>query len=60
VLAALGHVAEGVTTARSANDLAQTLGLELAICAQVYQVLYAGKLPQDAVEDLIRRPLVRE
>ncbi|HEU4579373.1 MAG TPA: NAD(P)H-dependent glycerol-3-phosphate dehydrogenase [Polyangiaceae bacterium] len=60
VLAALGHVAEGVTTARSANDLAQRLGLELAICAQVYQVLYAGKLPQDAVEDLIRRPLVRE
>lgn len=60
VLAALGHVAEGVTTARSANDLALELGVELAICAQVYQVLYAGKLPQDAVEDLIRRPLVRE
>jgi glycerol-3-phosphate dehydrogenase (NAD(P)+) len=60
VLAALGHVAEGVTTARSAHDLARTLGVELAICAQVYQVLYAGKLPQDAVEDLIRRPLVRE
>jgi glycerol-3-phosphate dehydrogenase (NAD(P)+) len=60
VLAALGHVAEGVTTARSAHDLAFELGVELAICAQVYQVLYAGKLPQDAVEDLIRRPLVRE
>jgi glycerol-3-phosphate dehydrogenase (NAD(P)+) len=60
VLSALGHVAEGVTTARGANDLAQALGIELAICAQVYQVLYAGKLPQDAVEDLIRRPLVRE
>jgi glycerol-3-phosphate dehydrogenase (NAD(P)+) len=60
VLAALGHVAEGVTTARSADDLAQTLGVELPICGQVRQVLYAGKLPQDAVEDLIRRPLGRE
>ncbi len=60
VLARLGHVAEGVTTARSADDLAQALGVELPICAQVRQVLYAGKQPHDAVEDLIRRPLGRE
>src|SRR5262245_46834784 len=60
VLATLGHVAEGVTTARSADDLARSLGVELPICAQVRQVLYAGKQPQDAVEDLIRRPLGRE
>jgi glycerol-3-phosphate dehydrogenase (NAD(P)+) len=60
VLATLGHVAEGVTTARSAHDLARALGVELPICAQVCQVLYAGKLPQDAVGDLLRRPLGRE
>jgi glycerol-3-phosphate dehydrogenase (NAD(P)+) len=60
VLATLGHVAEGVTTARSADDLARALGVELPICAQVHQVLYAGKLPQDAVGDLLRRPLGRE
>ncbi|HWO08344.1 MAG TPA: NAD(P)H-dependent glycerol-3-phosphate dehydrogenase [Polyangiaceae bacterium] len=60
VLDSLGHVAEGVTTARSADDLARQLGVELPICAQVCQVLYAGKLPRDAVDDLLRRPLKRE
>lgn len=60
VLATLGHVAEGVTTARSADDLARALGVELPICAQVHQVLYGGKQPHDAVEDLMRRPLGRE
>jgi len=60
VLATLGHVAEGVTTARSAADLARSLGVDLPICAQVADVLYAGKLPQDAVGDLLRRPLGRE
>ena len=60
VLGSLGHVAEGVTTARSAHDLAQRLGVDLPICAQVCQVLYDGKLPREAVDDLLRRPLKRE
>jgi len=60
VLGALGHVAEGVTTARSADDLARRHGVELPICAQVCQVLHDGKLPRDAVDDLLRRPLKRE
>jgi glycerol-3-phosphate dehydrogenase (NAD(P)+) len=60
VLDDLGHVAEGVTTARSADDLARRLGVDLPIISQVCQVLYAGKLPRDAVDDLLRRPLKRE
>jgi len=60
VLGSLGHVAEGVTTARSAQDLAKRLGVDLPICSQVCQVLYDGKLPRDAVDDLLRRPLKRE
>lgn len=60
VLAALGHVAEGVTTAKSADALALALGVELPICSQVRQVLFEGKAPQAAVEDLLRRPLKRE
>jgi glycerol-3-phosphate dehydrogenase (NAD(P)+) len=60
VLGSLGHVAEGVTTARSAYDLASQLGLDLPIIAQVFQVLYGGKSPRDAVDDLLRRPLKRE
>jgi glycerol-3-phosphate dehydrogenase (NAD(P)+) len=60
VLGSLGHVAEGVTTARSAQDLAERLGVDLPICSQVCQVLYDGKLPRAAVDDLLRRPLKRE
>ena len=60
VLSSLGHVAEGVTTARSADDLARLLGVDLPICYQVCQVLYEGKLPGDAVDDLLRRSLKRE
>jgi glycerol-3-phosphate dehydrogenase (NAD(P)+) len=60
VLNSLGHVAEGVTTARSADDLARTLGVDLPICSQVCQVLYAGKLPKEAVHDLLHRALKRE
>jgi glycerol-3-phosphate dehydrogenase (NAD(P)+) len=60
VLGSLGHVAEGVTTARSAHDLASNLGLDLPIIAQVCQVLYDAKSPRDALDDLLRRPLKRE
>ena len=60
VLGSLGHVAEGVTTARSADDLARQLGVDLPICTQVCQVLYDGKQPRDAVDALLRRPLKRE
>jgi glycerol-3-phosphate dehydrogenase (NAD(P)+) len=60
VLSSLGHVAEGVTTARSADGMARALGVDLPICSEVCQVLYAGKRPADAVEDLLRRPLGRE
>jgi glycerol-3-phosphate dehydrogenase (NAD(P)+) len=60
VLASLGHVAEGVRTAKSAHDLAQKLDVELPICNEVYAVLYEGKTAQRAVEDLLTRPLKKE
>jgi glycerol-3-phosphate dehydrogenase (NAD(P)+) len=60
VLSSLGHVAEGVTTARSADVLARSLGVDLPICAQVHAVLCAGKTPLDAVDQLLRRRLKRE
>ncbi|MCB9588908.1 MAG: NAD(P)-dependent glycerol-3-phosphate dehydrogenase [Polyangiaceae bacterium] len=60
VLGGLGHVAEGVKTARSTYDLAQRLGVELPICFEVYRVLYEGKSPHRAVEDVLTRPLKRE
>jgi glycerol-3-phosphate dehydrogenase (NAD(P)+) len=60
VLKDLGHVAEGVKTAKSAHLLAQKLGVDLPITSEVFQVLYEGKSPADAVRALLARPLRRE
>jgi glycerol-3-phosphate dehydrogenase (NAD(P)+) len=57
VLAGLGHVAEGVRTAKSAHDLAGKLNVEMPITHEVYRVLYEGKAPQQAVMDLMTREL---
>ncbi len=60
VLDKLGHVAEGVKTAKSAYDLATQLDVELPICFEVYRVLYEAKPPLDAVRDVLTRPLKKE
>ena len=60
VLARHGHVAEGVRTAKSALHLAQQLGVELPICFEVYRVLFERKPPQQAVHDVLTRPLKKE
>jgi glycerol-3-phosphate dehydrogenase (NAD(P)+) len=60
VLASLGHVAEGVPTAKSAYELARRLGVDLPICTEAYRVLHEGKAPLDALRDLVARPLRRE
>jgi glycerol-3-phosphate dehydrogenase (NAD(P)+) len=60
VLAGLGHVAEGVKTAKSAHDLAERMGVEMPITAEVFRVLYEGKSPRQAVADLMGRKLHAE
>jgi glycerol-3-phosphate dehydrogenase (NAD(P)+) len=55
VLAGLGHVAEGVRTAKSAHDLGRKCGVDMPITAEVYRVLYEGKSPKQAVLDLLAR-----
>jgi glycerol-3-phosphate dehydrogenase (NAD(P)+) len=60
VLATLGHVAEGVPTAKSAYFLAQRLGVELPICNEVYRVLFEDKAVDRAVRDVLTRPLKKE
>jgi len=60
VLAGLGHVAEGVTTALSAHQLAARLNVDLPITSEVHAVLYAGKPVARAVRDLLARPLKKE
>jgi len=57
VLASLGHVAEGVKTAKSAFELSQKLGVAMPITSEVYAVLYSGKPVAQAVKDLMSREL---
>lgn len=60
VLATLGHVAEGVKTAKSAYDLGIKLEVDMPITQEVYRVLYEQKSPRQAVVDLMTRALSRE
>jgi len=57
VLNRLGHVAEGVRTAKSAYDLGRKFNVEMPITTEVYRVLYEGKAPKQAVNDLMARAL---
>ncbi len=57
VLASLGHVAEGVRTARSAYDLSVKLRVDMPIMREVHAVLYDDKPLDKAVADLMAREL---
>jgi glycerol-3-phosphate dehydrogenase (NAD(P)+) len=57
VLANLGHVAEGVKTAKSAYELSKKMGVEMPITRAVYSVLYEDKPVQQAVSELMSREL---
>jgi glycerol-3-phosphate dehydrogenase (NAD(P)+) len=55
ILSELGHVAEGVYTAREVHNIAQKLGVEMPICEAVYRVLYENLPADKAVEALLSR-----
>jgi glycerol-3-phosphate dehydrogenase (NAD(P)+) len=57
VLGSLGHVAEGVRTAKSAYELARRHGVEMPITNAVYSVLYEDKPITHAVKELMSREL---
>jgi glycerol-3-phosphate dehydrogenase (NAD(P)+) len=59
-LAALHMVAEGVRTTQAACALAERAGVEMPIAQQMRAVLYEGKLPREAVGELMLRSLKRE
>jgi glycerol-3-phosphate dehydrogenase (NAD(P)+) len=60
VLSEMKMVAEGVATTESTHFLAKKLGVELPIIEQVYKVLFKGKNPQKATEELMTRGLKEE
>ncbi len=55
IVASLGHVAEGVTTAPEVLRLAERQGVDMPITRAVNQVLHEGLSPRQAVEDLLHR-----
>ena len=55
ILGALGHVAEGVNSARAVSRLAAERGVEMPITEAVCAVLFDSRSPQDAVQGLLER-----
>ncbi|SPB17422.1 NAD(P)H-dependent glycerol-3-phosphate dehydrogenase [Caballeronia novacaledonica] len=55
ILAALGHVAEGVRCARAVLGLAHSRGIEMPITQAVCRVLFENVAPRDAVQALLSR-----
>ncbi|MDQ3541973.1 MAG: NAD(P)-dependent glycerol-3-phosphate dehydrogenase, partial [Chloroflexota bacterium] len=55
ILESMGEVAEGVPTTEAAHQLGQQLVIELPIIDQMYEVLFRGKSPMEAIETLMER-----
>lgn len=56
----IGTTVEGVRTAAEVFALATQHGVEMPICEQVFEVLCNGRLPAEAVRQLLDRPLKAE
>jgi glycerol-3-phosphate dehydrogenase (NAD(P)+) len=60
ILNELGHVAEGVTTAREVTVLATELGVDMPIARAVFQVLFEDLPAAQAVDTLLNREIKAE
>ncbi len=54
-LSSLGGVAEGAVTVKAIGLLAERYDVEMPICQKLYEVLYEGKDPMEAVQELLAR-----
>ncbi len=54
------QVVEGVMAAEAVNEVAETLGIEMPICHEIYRILHKGASPREAVGALMRRELRSE
>ena len=55
ITAIMQMVAEGIPTAKSAYECARKINIETPITDQVYALLYEGKTPVQAMQDLLER-----
>jgi glycerol-3-phosphate dehydrogenase (NAD(P)+) len=60
ILGDLGMAAEGVPATLAALEMSSRLGVELPITREVHAVMFSGKDPRDALEDLMNRGLKPE
>jgi glycerol-3-phosphate dehydrogenase (NAD(P)+) len=54
------QVVEGVMAAEAVNEVANTLGIEMPICHQIYRIIYEGAPPRESVAALMNRQLKSE
>jgi glycerol-3-phosphate dehydrogenase (NAD(P)+) len=55
ILSEMVMIAEGVETTKSANALANKVGVEVPICAEVHKMLFEDKDPRHSTYDLMTR-----
>jgi glycerol-3-phosphate dehydrogenase (NAD(P)+) len=60
IVASMKEVAEGVHNTRSVRELAASVGVEMPITEQMYQLIYEKKPPRQVVSELMTRSLRRE
>lgn len=60
ITSVMNEIAEGVKTTRAVKLLADCAGIEMPITNEVHAVLYEGKPPADAANELMTRPLREE
>ena len=60
VMASTSSVIEGIPTARSVLELANRHKVEMPIVSAMASVLFEGRRPSDAIEELMTRPLRSE
>ena len=57
IISGMKMVAEGIKTSRSAFNLAKKMRVDMPITTEVYDIIYKGKDPREAVKDLMAREL---
>ena len=56
----IGQVVEGYYAARAVHKVAENLGVDMPIVEQIYKVIYEHLAPEEAVANLLKRPLTPE
>jgi glycerol-3-phosphate dehydrogenase (NAD(P)+) len=60
ILATTESIVEGVSTSRALRQVAQAHGVDMPIACAVHAILFDGKTPADAIQDLMGRELKAE